>query len=111
MNNAGQVTARVHEPKLHCPAQSMEGAMDIICLNCGEPWDVYHIYHDAEPEDFERRGCVIKRCPCCRANEPEKYPKKYRELLAAWADAAELFGDDLDGFAAFLDDMKLFTLE
>ena len=40
--------------------------MDIICLNCGEPWDVYHIYHDAEPEEFERVGCVIRRCPCCR---------------------------------------------
>src|SRR5947209_10525611 len=101
MNNAGKFTLSLHDA-----LSILEGAMDIICLNCGEPWDVYHIYHDAEPEDFERSGCAIKRCPCCRDNKPEGYTKKYREHVATSAEAAELFSDDLDGFAAFLDDMK-----
>ena len=84
--------------------------MDIRCTNCGEPWDVDHVLHEAEPEDFDRQGGLITRCPCCEENQRTPRPAKERSRLAAIAAVAPLFGDDLDGLAAFLEDVEILDL-
>ena len=65
--------------------------MDITCLNCGELWDVHHVFPNAEPGDVKRRGWVIEHCPCCLDNLTEGRPKDVRERLAASPDDTKLF--------------------
>jgi hypothetical protein len=76
--------------------------MDILCLNCGEPWDTDHVRHDA-PADFERKGCAITRCPCC-PQRASTVPPAARRRLAALTEVAEMHGNDLEAFAAYLED-------
>ena len=80
--------------------------MDVICTCRGEPWDIYHVLHK-EPQEFNREGALIKGGPCCHGREPENLNRRTRNQLRALADAARLFGEDLDGWAAFLEDMQL----
>lgn len=75
--------------------------MDLICTRCGEPWDVYHVMHDAEPGDFTRKNGLIVRCPACPAKKV-KLDSKQRETVEMLAD---MTGDDIDGLAAELDDL------
>lgn len=76
--------------------------MDVLCLRCGEGWDTDHVRHDA-PQDFERKGCVITRCPAC-PERAAKVPPEARRRLAELAEVARCHGNDLDAFAAFLED-------
>ncbi len=78
--------------------------MDLICLTCGEPWDVDHVLHDA-PADFQRKGCAITRCPACAKRLPT-LSKEYRRQLGELTEVAEMHGSDCDGFAAFLEDVS-----
>ena len=79
--------------------------MDIICTNCGEPWDIDHVLHE-EPENFDRDGSVIKSCPSCHGREQD-LTEAQREHLEAVRAIADLMGDDIDGFAATLEDFDL----
>jgi hypothetical protein len=79
--------------------------MDVVCICCGEPWDTDYVVHD-EPEGFIRKGAAITACPCCKGKKRE-LPEQEREKLDAIASVAALFGDDLDGFAATLEDFGL----
>jgi len=83
-----------------------EYTMDVICTCCGEPWDIYHELHE-EPREFDREGALIRGCPCYHGREPENLNRRTQNQLRAIADAARLFGDDIDGFATFLEDMLL----
>ena len=83
--------------------------MDIICTCCGQPWDMYHVLHE-EPQGFDREGALIKACPCCHGEQPDALNRHSRRQLGSLAEAAGLFGDDLDGFAAFLEDVLLIDL-
>jgi len=112
--------------------------MDVKCANCGEPWDVYHLTHEAvwetdlpestkrnwdpsmikQPEvalAFEKAGyrfagdsiVALLRCPCCLEKEPDPEraaERSDREEL--YTIAADLFGDDIDGFAAEMEDFE-----
>ena len=78
--------------------------MDIICTRCAEPWDIFHIYHDSDPDDFDREGCLIRSCPCCKNGLEEELPKELVEDLQILAEMAEMFEDDLDGFACWCED-------
>jgi hypothetical protein len=80
--------------------------MDLICVNCGEPWDMDHVLHDAS-EDFVRKGGVITRCPCCPKTGKPKLDDKTRMKLEAAAEIGEILGDDVDGLAAMLEDFGL----
>ena len=82
--------------------------MDIICTNCGEPWDVYHILHDA-PADFDRIGANIKNCPYCPCSNTEVRPRQTEELgrREAMEIIADMMGNDLDGAAAMWEDFEL----
>ena len=85
--------------------------MDLICTNCGEPWDLDHVLHDAEPGDFERDGGLITRCPHCEEQTKTPLPEKERERLSVIAEVAPFFGDDVDGLACFLEDMAFLDPE
>ena len=80
--------------------------MDIYCTTCGEPWDVDFVLHEADPEDFVRSDGAIYRCLCCQENR-RTLTEETRERLAAIRAIAPLFDDDLDGLAAFLDDVDV----
>lgn len=83
--------------------------MDIVCICCGEPWDIYHVLH-GEPEEFERDGCRITACPCCHGVQPKDLTEAQRQYLQRVNLVAELSGDDLDGFAAMLEDFDFVGL-
>lgn len=75
--------------------------MDIICTNCGEPWESYYVYHE-DPDAFEMDGVVIVHCPSCR---PGKQLDSDKATLIK--EIGKLYPDDPDGFAADLEDFGL----
>lgn len=79
--------------------------MDLVCTSCSEPWDLYYVLHD-EPHEFTRSGAGIIKCPCCKDRTTE-LTKEERERLAAARELGELLGDDVDGYAAELEDLGL----
>jgi len=79
--------------------------MDLVCIRCGEPWDMDYVRHE-EPEAFKRSGGRIDHCPCCPEEKP-KHSAKQQERLDAIAALADLLGDDIDGLAGTLDDFGL----
>ncbi len=87
--------------------------MDIVCTNCGEPWDVMHVLHE-EPQSFTRNGSLIRKCPSCEENLryreqncTEKEIAKEKERLSMIEEVCEMLGDDIDGAASYLEDFKL----
>ena len=83
--------------------------MDIPCPRCGEPWDIDSI-HDAADEtgstfdkvrrDFQIRGCAAL------IGQPEGTTCARDGLAATRHDLADALGDDIDGFAAMVDDAR-----
>ena len=82
--------------------------MDVICLCCGEPWDVYYVLHD-EPDGFDRNGCVIDSCPCCHGGRPDDLPQHQRQWLESVRAMAELLGDDIDAILALSGNSDLYN--
>lgn len=80
--------------------------MDLICTNCGDPWSMDYVLHDA-PQDFVRKGGVITHCPSCPKNGEKNLDEKTKIRLEAAAEIGELLGDDIDGMAAMLEDFGL----
>ena len=86
--------------------------MDLVCTSCGEPWDLDHVLHE-EPELFTRAGAAIVACPGCHpSGDPPQGDKRglsaeKRAKLAAARELGELLGDDVDGYAAELEDLGL----
>jgi hypothetical protein len=81
--------------------------MDLICVSCGEPWEMDYVLHD-EPNEFKRKGGVITKCPCCPkdGSKPvlDNESKAKLEIIESLGD---VLGDDVDGFAAELEDLGL----
>jgi hypothetical protein len=109
--------------------------MDVHCSTCSEPWDVYHLWHEAV---FET-GLSAEEAEAWRSlPRTEKLSERYREefWVAGWefgrtvinvircpccpkdakpdeervhtkAALEELFGDDEDGLAATFEDYRL----
>ena len=79
--------------------------MDIPCPRCGEPWDNDSLHDLVEDDEFQtyqdayaayrRKGCVVLTGKECRRDN----------LAASRSDLADLFGDDTDGYASFMDDL------
>jgi hypothetical protein len=87
--------------------------MDVHCATCGEPWDTYHIRHDAvyetpagldwlnhqiNMEDWDKEMCkfgglsrtaALKACP---APEPPAHEKWEGKLTAFWREQFKLDG-------------------
>jgi hypothetical protein len=109
--------------------------MDVHCSSCGEPWDVYHLRHDAIYEtdlDPEEAKSWLNLSPNERLNSRyrEKFkvvgyqfgasvlnvihcpacPKDARpdpDIAAMKAELIELLGDDEDGIASTMEDFGL----
>ena len=80
--------------------------MDMVCINCGEPWDMDYVLHEA-PGAFIRRHSRIDRCPACPATGHPVLSEKQRVRLDLIAHLADMCGDDIDGFVAELEDFGL----
>jgi len=80
--------------------------MDMVCLTCGEAWDMDYVLHDA-PHEFTRRHSRIDRCPACPATGRPALSAEEQERLAMIAEIADLCGADIDAFAAELEDLGL----
>jgi len=78
-------------------------SMDMICINCGEPWAIDSVLHEA-PQEFTRTHSRIDRCPACPATGRPHLSTAERERLDLIAHLADMCGDDIDGFAAELED-------
>jgi hypothetical protein len=109
--------------------------MDVHCSSCGEPWDVYHLWHDAI---FETGLSVEEAEAWCSLPRAEKLAERFRnefravgwefgrtiinvvrcpacpkdakpnsERAATKAALEELLGDDEDGLAATFENYHL----
>ena len=109
--------------------------MDVHCSTCGEPWDTYHLWHDAV---FETALSHEEAEAWQSLSRTEKLNDRYRfkfraagwefgqtvinvircpccpkdakanqERLQTKAALEQLFGDDEDGLAATFEDYKL----
>src|SRR6185295_1283070 len=106
--------------------------MDVHCTTCGEPWDTYHLWHDAifetglsheEAEawrslpraeklsaryrkEFRAAGWEFGHSVVnvSRCPSGPKDGKLYPERLQTKAALEELLGDDEDGLAATFED-------
>ena len=109
--------------------------MDVHCTTCGEPWDVYHLRHDAiyetdldhaEAKAWTELSPQLKLTPRYREKfQAARYhfgdsvlnvvrcpacPKDARpdpDLAALKAGIVEILGDDEDGIAATMEDFGL----
>jgi hypothetical protein len=79
--------------------------MDLLCTNCGEPWDLDHVLHE-EPQAFRRSGSAVVSCPACpKDGSSPKLSAKERTKLLAVRELGKLLGDDVDGYAAAVSDL------
>lgn len=109
--------------------------MDVHCSTCGEPWDTYHLWHDAVfdtdlsheeatewgtlpraaklntryRQEFEAAGWVFGQSVINVIRCPccPKDAKPDPECLQTKAALEELLGDDEDGLAATYEDYQL----
>lgn len=78
--------------------------MDLVCIGCGEPWEMDHVLHE-DPIAFERDGGVVTRCPTCP--DKSEVTDRERDRREAIAEIGLLLGDDIDGHAAMIEDLGL----
>lgn len=109
--------------------------MDVHCSTCGEPWDVYHLWHDAIFEtDLSHEEAEAWRTLSLALRLSPRYREKFRaagyefgasvydvrrcpacpkdaepdpEKSALKSAVVELLGEDEDGIAATLEDFGL----
>lgn len=109
--------------------------MDVHCTTCGEPWDVYHLWHDAIFEtgltseegeawqslprsdklssryrqEFQAAGWQFGQSVINIIRCPccPKDAKANSDQVATKAALEELLGDDEDGLAATFEDYRL----
>jgi hypothetical protein len=80
--------------------------MDMVCLTCGEPWDMDYVLHEA-PHEFIRRHSRIDHCPACPATGRPALSAAEHERLQMIASIADVCGEDIDAFVAELEDLGL----
>ena len=109
--------------------------MDVHCTSCGEPWDVYHLWHEAifetglsveeakawrklpRSERLSKRyrtefravgwefGKSVINVEHCPCCPPDAQPNPDRKVIKAAPE--ELMGNDEDGLAATFEDYRL----
>ena len=109
--------------------------MDVHCSSCGEPWDVYHLRHDAIFEtNLDSAEAETWRSLSAARRLSERYRKKFKaagyefgasildvshcpacpkdatpdpDKAALKAGLVEILGDDEDGIAGAMEDFGL----
>ena len=109
--------------------------MDVHCTTCGEPWDVYHLRHDAIYEtDLSHAEAKAWTQLSPEVKLLDRYREKFKSIgdvfggsvlsvmrgpacpkdakpdpdkAALKAGIVELLGDDEDGIAATMEDFRL----
>ena len=109
--------------------------MDIHCSSCGEPWDIFHLRHDAIFEtSLSHSEAKAWKNLSSKAKLSERYRKLFHEAgyefgasildvmhcpccpkgakpdpnkAAMKAGLAEILGEDEDGLAAMMEDLGL----
>jgi len=109
--------------------------MDVHCSSCGEPWDVYHLRHDAIFEtDLDPAEAEAWRVLSLKQRLSERYREKLKAVgyefggsvfdvikcpacpkgvkpdpdkAALKAGLTEILGDDEDGIASTFEDLGL----
>lgn len=79
--------------------------MDLYCMLCGEPYDLFHVQDEMryrERLDFK----AGKGCPACDWGKKAPAEKPFRAQLAS--EIAILSGDDIDGLASDMEDAAMF---
>ena len=87
---------------------------DVICRNCGEPWE-NDTLHDVAQElgttyAAMARAFSNKGCGAFNGSSYEAAPCSPDSKAAARGILADLLGDDMDGYAAMLDDAEYLNL-
>ena len=103
--------------------------MDVYCARCGEPWELDYVLHElpketdlagkhntngrpdnalraelgAEGWKFGQSLAHVTHCPACKYHRDEDIDNTRAEAYSALAD---VLGDDLDGFAAEMEDLE-----
>ena len=81
--------------------------MELTCICCGKLWDAQHVLRE-KPDEFIRRGALLRACPRCQGIRPDGMTEKERirlQAVAAIGEAPQL-GEDLDRLAATHGDLK-----
>jgi hypothetical protein len=83
--------------------------MNVRCTKCGEPWDVDSLHDEADwlGVSFAEVRAAFRADGCRALGGGDCTPSAAGEAAAALADLA---GDDLDGWAADLDDAAVLGL-
>jgi hypothetical protein len=85
----------------------MAKLMDTYCPRCSEPWEVLYITDEFSPrkrqEFYDGKGC-----PACEGREAPAPEDNLRGEAAGMLQ--ELYGDDVDGIAADLEDFAYWGL-
>jgi hypothetical protein len=63
-----------------------------------------YVLHE-DPTAFKRKGGVIEHCPSCKSND--KPSSEMEDKLEAASEVGDMLGDDVDGYAAMLEDFGL----
>lgn len=77
--------------------------MDTYCTNCGEPWEL-DCLHDPEGFGLTLSGRMITACDACEWHAARGF--KLRGTATLTAALHDVMGDDIDGVAAMLDDIR-----
>jgi hypothetical protein len=80
--------------------------MDINCPKCGEPWNADELHYVAKENQttFSEELAKFSRTGCEVFGEQHADPADQQRALAASV-AFKLMGDDVDGIAAFMEDL------
>lgn len=85
--------------------------MDIKCPKCAEPWEVdtIHDYVDAHGSDFDTQYKLFrtKGCGVAFVKWSVKCEPVDSEQTHILAEMADMFGDDVDAYASFVDEFRL----
>ena len=76
--------------------------MGIYCPRCGEPWEVFHVFHEMS---IDERADLLTGRGCSR--ECSEQSPADNERTAKAQVALELCGSDLDGAVAMMEDFSI----
>jgi len=78
--------------------------MDVFCPICGEPWDTYE-FHEVEGMTYAEawKAFTKKGCEVFGSKHGEALDQNTKGSLRMLYD---VMGDDVDGIAAILDDLR-----